>query len=67
MLDIRYSKHARLRMVERGISPEEVRNAVDKGAKRIQGEKIVSTYSYLEVVYKKVGDVVYVITVKPRW
>ncbi len=54
-------------MVERGISPEEVKNAIEKGAKRIQGEKIVSTYSYFEVVYKKVGDVAYVITVKPRW
>lgn len=54
-------------MVERGISVEEVRTAVSKGAKRIQEGKIVSSYSYLEVVYKKAGDAVYVITVKPRW
>ncbi len=67
MSDIRYSKHARLRMMERGISPQEVKNAIDKGAKRIQGGKIVSAYSYFEVVYKKVGDMLYVITVKPRW
>jgi hypothetical protein len=49
------------------ISHEEVKNAIDRGAKRLQGKKIVSTYTYFEVVYKKVGNTVYVITVKPRW
>ncbi|NOZ76600.1 MAG: DUF4258 domain-containing protein [Euryarchaeota archaeon] len=52
MSNIRYSRHARLRMVERGISHQEVKNAINKGAKRLQGSKIVSTYAYFEVVYK---------------
>ncbi|MFQ6136359.1 MAG: DUF4258 domain-containing protein [Candidatus Hydrothermarchaeales archaeon] len=67
MLKIKYSKHARFRMIERGISHEEVKNAINKGTKRLQGGKIVSTYSYFEVVYKKAREKVYVITVKPRW
>ena len=67
MLKILYSRHARLRMVERGISPREVKNAINKGAKRMQGRKIVSAYSYFEVVYKKAGEKIYVITIKPRW
>ena len=66
MLKIRYAKHARLRMVERGVSEMEVRNAIIKGAKRNQNEKIIASYSYFEVVYKKINSEIYVITVKPR-
>jgi hypothetical protein len=54
-------------MIERGISHEEVKNAINKGAKRLQGRKIVSAYSYFEVVYRKFGKRIYVITVKSRW
>ncbi|MDI6640551.1 MAG: DUF4258 domain-containing protein [Methanocellales archaeon] len=67
MLKIRYGKHARFRMVERGISDKEIRTAIIKGTKRIQNGKIVSSYLYFEVVYKKIKDEIYVITVKPRW
>jgi len=65
MLKIRYGKHARLRMIERGVSEIEVRNAIIKGAKRNQNGKIIASYSYFEVVYKKVNSEIYVITVKP--
>lgn len=67
MLKIKYSKHARFRMIERGISSEEVETAINKGIKRIQDGKIASAYTYFEVVYKKIGNEIYVITVKPRW
>jgi hypothetical protein len=67
MLKIKYSKHARERMVLRGISEKEVERALIKGSKSIRKRKIVSSYSYFEVVYRKVGDEIYVITVKPRW
>lgn len=67
MLKIKYSKHARHRMVEIGISNREVKKAIDRGAKRLQDDKIISAYSYFEVVYKKIGEAVFVITVKPRW
>ncbi|MEE8401636.1 MAG: DUF4258 domain-containing protein [Candidatus Hydrothermarchaeaceae archaeon] len=67
MLKIKYSKHARHRMVERGISNREVKKAIDRGTKRLQDDKIISAYSYFEVVYKKMGETVFVITVKSRW
>ncbi|MDI6888997.1 MAG: DUF4258 domain-containing protein [Methanocellales archaeon] len=54
-------------MIGRGISEREVKEAITKGAKRIQDGKIISSYSYFEVVYKKIKDEIYVITVKPRW
>lgn len=61
------TKHARERMVLRGISLEEVKNAIVKGSKRIQNGKIVATYRYFEVVYKKVDETFVVVTVSPRW
>jgi len=62
-----YSEHARNRMILRGISSHEVREAIRKGKKRMQDDRIVSTYLYFEVVYKLVDDTIWVITVKPRW
>ena len=67
MLDIKYSRHARMRMVERGISVREVRDTILKGSKRLQGTKIVSTHKHLEVVFRKLDDGYYVITVMLRW
>jgi hypothetical protein len=61
------TKHARERMVSRGISLEEVKNAILRGSKRIQDGKIVAAYRYFEVVYKKVDETFVVVTVTPRW
>jgi hypothetical protein len=54
-------------MIERGISEYEVSKAIQKGKKRIQNGKIITLYTYFEVVYKKIGDEIYIITVLPRW
>jgi hypothetical protein len=67
MPDIKYSAHARKRMVERGISPVEVRDAINRGSKSADGKLITSAYRHLKVVFKKSGDDWYVITVMLRW
>jgi hypothetical protein len=67
MPDIKYSRHARMRMVERGISVREVRDTILKGSKRAQGNKIVSAHKHLEIVFRKLDDGYYVITVMLRW
>lgn len=54
-------------MVERGISEKEVEEAIRKGRKRTQDNKIISSYSYFEVAFRKINNTNYVITVKPRW
>lgn len=64
---ILFSRHARVRMVERGISATEVRQAVLKGTKRRQDDRIISSFRYFEVVYRRDDDLVFVITVQPRW
>lgn len=62
-----YSRHARQRMVLRGISRREVEEAVRLGAKSQQGDHLIAAYRYFEVVYKIRQARCIVITVKPRW
>ena len=67
-LRIKYSRHAREQMVERGISEREVEECIKRGAKRLQTrDKILSEYRYYAAVYKKADDTCFVITIKPRW
>lgn len=66
-MEVRYSKHAREQMVARGISEEDVREGIERGSKGIQKpNKILSYHKYFCVVYRKKGDLHFVITVKPR-
>ncbi|MFQ6013520.1 MAG: DUF4258 domain-containing protein [Thermoplasmata archaeon] len=67
MSRITYSRHARERMVLRGISRREVEEAIRKGKKRIQDGRIVATYLYFEVVYVVQEEEIRVITVISRW
>jgi hypothetical protein len=67
LVSIYYSKHAREQMIARGISTKEVEDAIKAGSKQLQEpDKILSYYRYFCVVYKKVGDNTFIITVKPR-
>jgi hypothetical protein len=67
MSNIKYSRHARMRMVERGISEREVSEAINKGSKRRKGKEIVAVHRHIEVVFKMVNKGYYVITVMLRW
>jgi len=65
---IKLSKHAEEKMIERGITMKEIENGIKSGSKYMQQpDKIVSEYGYFSVVYKKIGEIHYIITVKPRW
>ena len=67
LLLIRYGKHARDQMVLRGISTKDVEDAIKRGSKELQKpNKILSYYKYFCVVYKKIKNDYYIITVKPR-
>jgi hypothetical protein len=65
--EVLYSRHARERMVLRGISRDEVEVAIQTGSKSRQGSTVVSAHRYFEVVYVVRGTKILVITVKPRW
>ena len=67
LLPLKYSKHAREQMIARGVSEKDVEEGIKRGSKQLQKpNKILSYYQYFCVVYKKFGDDIYVITVKPR-
>ncbi|MBW2976144.1 DUF4258 domain-containing protein [Candidatus Woesearchaeota archaeon] len=64
---IKYSRHAREQMAARGVTEKEAEEGIQRGSKELQKpDKILSYYKYFCVVYKKIGDTCYVITVKPR-
>jgi len=67
MADIKYSKHARSRMVERGISASEVSEAVRKGRKFAKDKNIHAVFRHIEVVMRKADGDWYVVTVMLRW
>jgi len=62
-----YSRHARQRMILRGITEREIDEAIRKGTKRMQDGKIVASYMYFEVVYVVHREEIRVITVQFRW
>lgn len=67
LLILKYSKHARDQITARGINEMEVEEAIKRGSKELQKpNKILSYYKYFCVIYKKVKDEYFIITVKPR-
>ena len=63
----KYGKHARKQMVERGISTNEVEEAIKSGSKELQKpDKILHHFRYFTVVTKKIKSDYFIITVKPR-
>jgi len=63
-----FSRHAREKMIERGISVNEVEEAIKRGAKELQKpNKVLHHFRHFTVVTKKVRNDHFVITVKPRW
>jgi len=66
-LIIKLSQHAEEMMIYREISMKEIEDAIKQGVKYFQEPgKIVSDYQYFSVVYKKIKEAHYVITVKSR-
>ena len=56
--------HAKERMAAKGISEEQVRDAIRKGAKQRQTDGFLATYTYIDVAYKIVKDKYVIKTVK---
>ena len=64
---VKYSRHAREQMIGRGISEKDAEEGIKRGSKELQKpNKILSYYKYYCVVYKKIENDIYVITIKPR-
>ena len=60
------SEHALDMVRERGISINEIKETIQKGAKFMQDEKIVSDYRHIRVIFKKINERFFVISVMIR-
>ena len=65
-MKITLSKHALEQARERGITIEQIKRTIQRGAKYLQGKKIISDYTYIRVVYKRLKDEHFIITVMIR-
>ena len=59
---LRPSIHAQDMMTERGISQSEAIETIDKGAKKLQKNKVVSFHRNIEIVYKRKPCNIFVVT-----
>ncbi|MBI5252875.1 MAG: DUF4258 domain-containing protein [Euryarchaeota archaeon] len=60
--EFRPSIHAKNQMIARGISKKEIMDCILKGAKRLQGKKIIGIFGKVEAVFLKKPCHYYVIT-----
>ncbi|MBI3033868.1 DUF4258 domain-containing protein [Candidatus Woesearchaeota archaeon] len=65
-MEIILTLHAKEQMVERGVSRQQVSDAIKKGSKVVQTDGFLASYSYIKVAYKMRGDKYIVKTVMLR-
>ncbi len=68
MVEVRLvmSKHALEQARERGISLNEIKETIQKGAKFIQDGRIIAIFRHIKMVYKKFENKYFIITVMIR-
>ena len=60
------SRHALEQARERGISLNEIKETIKNGAKCLQGDKIAAMHRHLRVIFKKLNEKYFIITVMIR-
>jgi len=65
-MEIVMSKHALEQARERGVNINEIKETIRFGAKFFQNEKIVAVYRHVKIVFKKIKNKFFIITVMIR-
>lgn len=65
-MEIVLSRHAKEQARERGVSINEIKRTIQRGAKHLQGNKIVADFMHTRVVYKISNKKPQIITVMIR-
>jgi hypothetical protein len=65
-MEIVMGKHALEQARERGVSINEIKDAIRCGAKSLQEDKIISMYGHIKIIFKKIKDKYSIITVMIR-
>ncbi|MBI4919436.1 DUF4258 domain-containing protein [archaeon] len=63
-IEIILTEHAKERMAAKGITKEQIKNAINHGAKQKQTDGFLASYTYIEVAYKLRGKKHIIKTVK---
>ncbi|MBI2666592.1 DUF4258 domain-containing protein [Candidatus Woesearchaeota archaeon] len=58
-IHLKITKHAKERMALHGITLEQVKRAIQQGAKTKQTEGYLASYVYLKVAYREIGEKYY--------
>ena len=58
-MELIITKHARDQMSKRGIDEEQIKRAIERGAKTRQTDGYLAVYTYFGVAYKKIGEDAY--------
>ncbi len=53
---LKITKHAKERMVLHGITHEQIKRAIQHGAKTKQTDGYLASYTYIKVAYKEIGE-----------
>lgn len=54
-----FTKHSKEKIILHGITKEQVKIAIERGAKVRQTNGFLASYAYIKVAYKKVGESTY--------
>ncbi len=65
-MELLMSEHVLEQSRERGISINEIKETIQKGMKFVQDGKIVSNYRHMRIVFRKMNNKFFVITVMIR-
>lgn len=60
------SKHSLEQARERGVSISEIKEVIQKGAKFVQDDKTIAIFSHLKIIYKKINEKFFIVTVMIR-
>jgi len=60
---LEFTEHAKQKMVIHGVTKEQVKKAIQQGAKFEQTDGLLAKYSYIRVAYKKRSEVYRIKTV----
>ncbi len=62
-MKITLSQHAIEQARERGVTIDQIKRVIQRGAKYLQGKKVIADYTYLRVVYKMHQGEYFIITI----
>ena len=65
-MELLMSQHALEQARERGVSINEIKETIQKGAKFPQDEKTIAIYRHLKIIFKKINEKIFVVTVMIR-